>query len=370
MMTARLMAALIGSAFINLNMTTCHSPGEGDAGSPEAKSSAPARVKLKGVDTSDLSPREQTRWSAHVSELLAPCDDTPVSVAKCVEEKRSCSACVPAAEYLVEQVRQGKTAGQVESAYKERFSSDAVIEIPLAGSPSKGSPNAPITLVEFADFECGVCKAASAPLDAFVKANADVRLVFKNFPLGFHENAEGAARASVAADLQGKFWEMHHALFASHNLTESGILQIAKDLGLDLEKFKKDLRSEEVADAVSRDRKQGEAAKVNGTPTIYVNGRKLNYATDLKSGLESWIKLERKLVPQTKSEQKAKPVEEKKDDAPNEAAPSDEADAKAKPAAAKPEAPAAAKPVAPAAAKPVAPAAPKPAAPAPQGAAQ
>lgn len=296
MLTARLAAALFGSALINLNLTTCRSPGESERSAPETEASAPKRVKLQGVDSSELSPREEARWSAHVSELLAPCEDTPVSLAKCVEEKRACPACLPAAEYLVSQVREGKTRGQVEAAYKERFSAEAVTEIDLSGSPSKGSPTAPITIVEFADFECGMCRMASGPLNDFVKANADVRLVFKNFPLSGHEHAEEAARAAMAADLQGKFWEMHAAIFSAQALTETAIVQMAQELGLDVERFKKDLRSEAIADAVARDRKLGEAVKLTGTPTIFINGRRFTASADLKSGLESWVSLERKLL--------------------------------------------------------------------------
>src|SRR5690606_20609804 len=123
--------------------------GESERSAPETEANTSSRVKLDGVDTSQLSPREEARWSAHVSELLAPCTDTPVSLAKCVQEKRSCAACLPAAEYLVTQVREGKTQGQVEASYKERFSAESVVELDLSGSPSKGSPNAPITIVEF-----------------------------------------------------------------------------------------------------------------------------------------------------------------------------------------------------------------------------
>lgn len=300
MLTARLMAAFLGSAFINLNMSSCQSPGEGKQ-APKQEETTPRRVELPGVDTSDLSPREESQWSAHVSELLSPCKQTPVSVAKCVQEKRACSSCLPAAEYLATQVRQGKTRAQVELVYKERFAPDTVVEIDLSGSPSKGAPNAPITIVEWADFECPACQAATPVLNEFVKANKDVRLVFKNYPLDMHENAEAAARAAMAADKQGKFWEMHQALFTSQMpLTESTLEKIAGDLGLDMEKFKKDQRSEEVADAVARDRKQGEEVKLQATPTIFINGRRFSYGTDLKVGLEEWVQLERKIVSKDK----------------------------------------------------------------------
>lgn len=297
MLTARLTVALLGSAFLNLNMTTCRSPGEADK-TPEKKAETQAaHVTLPGVDTSELSPREESRWSAHVSELLAPCEDTPVSIAKCIEEKRNCSACLPAAEYLLNQVREGKTQSQVDAAYKARFSAQSVIEIDTTGSPSKGAPDAAITIVEWADFECPACRNASPVLDELIKENKDLRLVFKNYPLDAHPNAELAARASLAADLQGKFWEMHHALFASQMpLVEATLLQIARDLKLDEERFKTDMRSEKIADRVAQDRKQGVEVKLRATPTIFVNGRLFDYAADMKTGFNDWIALERKLI--------------------------------------------------------------------------
>lgn len=296
MLTARLTVALLGSAFLNLSMTTCRSPGEADK-TPEKKAEPASHVTLPGVDTSQLSPREEARWSAHVSELLAPCEDTPVSIAACIEEKRACPACLPAAEYLLTQVREGKTQSQVDAAYKTRFSAQGAIEIDITGSPSKGAPDAAITIVEWADFECPACRNASPVIDEVVKENRDVRLVFKNYPLDAHQNAELAARAALAADLQGKFWEMHHALFASQMpLIESTLLQVARDLKLDEERFKTDMRSEAVADRVAHDRKQGEDVKLRATPTIFINGRLFDYAVDMKTGFNEWIALERKLV--------------------------------------------------------------------------
>jgi predicted DsbA family dithiol-disulfide isomerase len=215
----------------------------------------------------------------------------------------------------VGQVKEGKPRPQVELAYKERFAHDTIKEIDLSGSPSKGSPNAAVTIVEWADFECPACRAASPVLDQMVKANDDVRLVFKNFPLDAHENAESAARAAMAADKQGKFWPMHKALFASEApLIDATLEQIAKDLALDLVQYKKDRRSESVADAVARDKKQAEEVKLAATPTIYINGRKFTSAKELALGLEEWVALERKLLPAQPKKAKApepKPTDDK-----------------------------------------------------------
>ena len=296
MLTSRLIGPLLGCMVINLNMTTCRSPGEDEPGPPSA-APAPVDVKLSGIDTGDLTAREKAQWSAHVTQLLAPCESTPVSIAQCVEEKRNCAACTPAAEYLLVQVRQGRTKAQAEAAYRARFASDQVRNIPLEGSPSKGPTDASIVIVEWADFECPACKAASPQLDELVQAHQDVRLVFKNFPLDIHQNAETAARAAMAADKQGKFWEMHHALFqAEEPPTAEFIARTAKSLGLDMAAFEKDLRSEAVADAVSRDRKQGRDVQLKGTPSVFINGREFSYSMDMATELKAWIALERKLL--------------------------------------------------------------------------
>ncbi|HSC86846.1 MAG TPA: thioredoxin domain-containing protein, partial [Polyangiaceae bacterium] len=214
MLTSRLMGPLLGCMVINLNLTTCRSPAESDP-VPPSQAAAPAETKLEGVDTSQLTAREKAQWSAHVNQLLAPCESTPVPVAQCVKEKRDCAACTPAAQYLLEQVQSGHTKAQAEAAYRARFAADQVKSIDLLGSPSRGPGDAIITVVEFADFECPACKAASPALDKVLAENPDVRFVFKNFPLDMHPNAESAARAAMAADKQGKFWEMHHELFAA-----------------------------------------------------------------------------------------------------------------------------------------------------------
>ncbi len=296
------MGALTGSIFINLNMTTCRSPGETDQGQAP-QGGGVTNVELVGVDTSQLTAREKREWSAHVSEQLAPCANQPVSIAQCVQEKRPCAACLPAAKYLLDQVQKGRTRAQAEAAFRARFAPDQVKPIELTGSPSKGPTDAPVVIVEWADFECPACKAASPVIDAtLAKHPNDVRLVFKNFPLEIHQNAETAARAAMAADRQGKFWEMHHALFTSEvPPTRGAIDAIAKKLGLDMTQFSKDLESEAIADVVQRDRKQGDGVRLHATPTIYVNGREFSYADDLASELDAWINLELELLGRPKA---------------------------------------------------------------------
>ena len=260
-----------------------------------APTSQPRNVDLSGVDTSKLTAREKEQWSAYVGDLLAPCSDQPVSLQQCVTEKRPCEACLPAARFLVGQVTAGKTGGQVEAAYRARFSDDAAKNIEVADSPSKGPDNAPVTIVEYADFQCPACAATSPILDQAVKRYPQsVRLVYKHFPLSIHEHAEAAARAAVAAHKQGKFWQMHDALFTNQNaLDEAGIKRLAQGIGLDMKQFDEDRRSEVVVDQVTRDRKQAEALGLKGTPTVFINGRLFDSDHfSVLDDLHPWIELE------------------------------------------------------------------------------
>lgn len=272
---------------------------------PTPKSEA---LELPGVVTSKLTNREKDQWSSYVGELLAPCPDQPVSIAQCVTEGRPCETCKPAAEFLVKQVTRGRTRAQAEDAFRKRFSPDEVSDIDVTGSPSKGPADAPVTIVEWADFECPFCAMASPILDQTVQRHpGKVRLVFKQYPLAGHEHAEGAARAAVAASLQGKFWEMHHALFLNQQqLDEASIEKLARELGLDLKQFNADRKGEVAADTVSRDKKQAEKLGLRGTPMIYINGRSFDLETfDLQEDLDDWILLEARL--RTGSNEKASP---------------------------------------------------------------
>ncbi|HVJ15055.1 MAG TPA: thioredoxin domain-containing protein [Polyangiaceae bacterium] len=284
-------------AILGTKLTTCRSPGESGSDAAPGKTEV-KDVNLPGIDTSALTAREKSEWSYLVSERLAPCPDQPVSVAKCVSESRPCRACVPAAGYLVDQVRAGRTRSQAEAAYQARFSADKIRNIELQDSPSKGPSDAPVLIVEFADFECPFCGAVKPVVDSlFEKFPGKVRLVFKEFPLSMHQNAEGAARAAVAAQKQGKFWEMHGLLFENQTTLDSAnIERLAQKAGLNLEQFKKDVASEAVADAVARDRKQGEALDLQGTPSIFINGRLFPTGQDFEQDIEAWIKLEIELV--------------------------------------------------------------------------
>lgn len=297
MLSFRAASALALFAFLNTKLVTCRSPGETPADASPTRSET-KDVNLPGVDTSNLTSREKSEWSRFVSELRSPCADQPVSVAQCVSESRACKACVPAAKALAKQVQRGRTRQQIEAFYKSRFAADQVKEISLEDSPSKGNPSAPVLLVEFADFQCPACRAARPIVEeALKKHEGQTRLVFKNFPLSIHQYGEKLARSARAAQNQGKFWEMYAALFDNQDRISPPVIdELAKGLGLDMAKFSKDAESEAVADAVSRDRKQGERLDIQSTPTLYINGRQFTGTADFPEELEDWINLEVELT--------------------------------------------------------------------------
>jgi protein-disulfide isomerase len=247
-----------------------------------AQAAEPRDVTLPGVDSSAMTPRERREYSSLVSDLFAPCPNVPVSIAQCVLEKRACGACLPAAKWIAQAVRAGHAESQIEAAFKERFDPAGMKKLPLDGSPTKGPEAAPVTIVEFADFECPHCRAAMPMLDAAMAAHPDkIRLVYKLIVLPMHVHAEAAARAAWAAGQQGKFWEMEHLLFERQDHLEQGDLdRYAHMLKLDMPRFKVDMDSQAAKDRLAQDRKLADDLKLKGTPTIYINGRELDIEAD------------------------------------------------------------------------------------------
>lgn len=161
---------------------------------------------------------------------------------------------------------------QEEKALEDQFKNPVKVE--AGDSPVKGPADAKVTIVEFSDFECPFCQRGANTIEEVLKAYPnDVKVIFKNLPLPFHQNAKPAALAALAAGKQGKFWEMHDVLFQNQrNLGEEFYLQTAKDLGLDIEKFKKDLADESLAKQIEADEAQARKLGITGTPGFSVNG--------------------------------------------------------------------------------------------------
>jgi protein-disulfide isomerase len=240
-----------------------------------------------GVDTREFTPRERREFTTYVKEFPAPCPGMSVPVAQCLSEGRPCSSCLPAAQAIGKAVREGLAREQVEQVYKQRFDLSGSRNIPLEGSPSRGPEDAPVVIVEFADFECPFCQRLAPDLDVlWAKRQEKLRFVYKFMPLAMHPHSEIAARGAIAAQAQGKFWEMHHLLFShGQHLEQPDVEGYAKELGLDMNRFRADMASTETTTRIAGDRKLADSLGVQGTPTIYIDGREY----DLKLDLAEWV---------------------------------------------------------------------------------
>ncbi|HZZ85672.1 MAG TPA: thioredoxin domain-containing protein [Anaeromyxobacteraceae bacterium] len=182
-------------------------------------------------------------------------------------------------------------AGPLQAAQRQpRAVEDvkAVYRVPVDDSPVKGNPDALVTIVESSDFQCPFCKRVLPTLQQLERDYGDkVRFVFKENPLSFHDKALQAAMAAEEARAQGgneKFWAMHDKLFAmSPALDRAGLEQAAKELGLDLDTFRRALDSGKHAGRIRRDQALVAALGANGTPSFFVNGRKLTGAQPIEA---------------------------------------------------------------------------------------
>ena len=157
------------------------------------------------------------------------------------------------------------------------------VDLDLAGHPAAGPQDAPITFVEFSDFECPFCRRTQPVIGRIEEAYGDqIRFVYRQFPLtDIHPRAQKAAEASLCASDQGEFWTMHDALFAEPIELEVASLKFkAINLGLDTDTFGTCLDSGKYAEQVRADLRAGMAAGVTGTPTIYINGRPVGGAQE------------------------------------------------------------------------------------------
>ena len=154
---------------------------------------------------------------------------------------------------------------------------EPVQKVEIGSAPVKGPKNAPVTIVAFSDFECPFCSRVNPTLKQIEDTyKGKVKVAFKHQPLSFHPNAKPAAMAAMAAHEQGKFWEYHDKLFANQRaLDRTSLERYAQELGLNMQKFKAALDSNKYEAQVTADSQEGMRLGANGTPTFFINGRKL-----------------------------------------------------------------------------------------------
>jgi protein-disulfide isomerase len=218
---------------------------------------------------------------------LAACGTSPEDMREIRDGQRELRTKLEEIQKKVDQIasRPAAPAGGAAAADPNR-----VYNIPIGDSPVKGPATAKVTIAEFSDFQCPFCSQVPPTIYEVLKAYPnDVKFVFKQFPLvRIHPQATPAAKASLAAHKQGKFWEMHDKLFANQKqLDNESLKKYAQELGLDMAKFEADMNSPEIAKQVEDEMKLASTNQVTGTPTLFVNGRKV--ANRTVDGLKGMI---------------------------------------------------------------------------------
>jgi protein-disulfide isomerase len=160
----------------------------------------------------------------------------------------------------------------------------------------RGNPDAPVTLEEYGDFQCPPCGMFAAFLGQLEKEyDSRLRVVFRNFPLKVHEHAREAALAAEAAGVQGHFWEMHDVLYREQEAWSKApnvrelFESYAGTIGLDLDKFKKDMDGDKTRERVEADRQRGESLGIQTTPTLFINNQPLNQEHKNPEGIRAEI---------------------------------------------------------------------------------
>ncbi|MBL9005353.1 MAG: thioredoxin domain-containing protein [Myxococcales bacterium] len=181
-----------------------------------------------------------------------------------------------------------EAVGTVIAELKEKAGVQVLLRPPrisvAATGPAKGPATAKVTIVEFSDFQCPFCSKGKKVIDEVVKLYGDkVRVVFRDFPLDFHDKAQKAAEAGLCANDQGKFWEMHDWMFDNQQTLDVDTLKAAaRKLGLDGAKFDQCLTSNQHEADVKRNMADGRKAGVSGTPAFFINGVMLSGALPIE----------------------------------------------------------------------------------------
>ncbi|HEY0705296.1 MAG TPA: thioredoxin domain-containing protein [Polyangia bacterium] len=241
-----------------------------------------------GVDLTKLDEFERKVFFRVLGQESSACGKAH-SLMVSVKTDKGCRKSLYAARYVARLVDGGYTDSEISESVQKRFRGGRQ-NVNIVDAPVKGNPAAPVTIVEFVDYECPHCKRVQPVLRSVLDEYKDeVKVVFKHYPLSAHANARLAAEGAVAAHKQGKFWAFNDKVWAiSESLTPAGLEQIAKEVGLDVAKWRTDMESAEVQARVDRDRSEGQGLGIDHTPTIYVNGREFTDPREVDA-LKDWV---------------------------------------------------------------------------------
>lgn len=248
---------------------------------PAAAASDPSAVLsgIPGMDFSSLSATSKRELATVLSDEFCYCG-CPHTLGACLKSHTGCRHAKRMARVAARMVSEGSAGTEVIVQLSQYYGSfrEQRAQFKVDERMCMGSASAPVTVVEFSDFECPYCAKARPILEGFAKKNASqVRFCYLPFPLSMHVNAVPAAQAALWARDQGKFWQMHDALFEQQeNLKPEALPALAKKLGLDGDKLAAVLKSDAYKQELEGFRAQGRAAGLSGTPSVYFNGRSVD----------------------------------------------------------------------------------------------
>ncbi len=246
---------------------------------PAPAAGAVAPEAMNDVSFEGLSAAQKTQSVSILNENGCDCG-CGMKVAVCRRDDAKCGRSKDLAAQVVAAVKGGKSKDEIVKTILTPPSK--FVQFPLAANdaPAIGPKNAKVTILHYFDYQCPFCSKVAPTLDQIATDYADsVRIVYKMHPLAMHPNAMPAAEAAMAAKAQGKFIEMHKKLFANQSaLTRDNFIAWAKEIGLDVDKFTKDIDNHTYQADIQKQVKEIEDVGSQGTPASFINGRFLNGA--------------------------------------------------------------------------------------------
>jgi protein-disulfide isomerase len=267
-------------------------PAEPPASDPDA---------LPGVSLDALAPEQRKLVLDFAKETFCYCG-CPHTLAQCLREHGTCRHAPRMMALATRVVRAGARKEELTrlvTSYYASFDKRATLDVARFGPPL-GSPDAPVTLVEFSDFTCPYCQLVRPVLESFVEARKGrVKLVFKPFPIESHPGALELAQAAEWARDAKLFWPMHDALFQSpHSHDVDDLAAIASRLGGDPESLRAALADERYVPRIRESQAEARVAGIKGTPSLFLNGRPLVLMDYSDEGLEFTLQDEEEWVQQ------------------------------------------------------------------------
>ena len=264
---------------------------------PAKKTYTEADFSKAELDLSGLNESQKKLVLKLLNEHNCTCGCTKGSWANCIKTDSHCPFSRPMGRKVVQMVKQGKSeefisgyfAGWREGTKRKREAQrqedpNRIYPVSTMHAPVKGPAKAPVTIIEYTDYQCPFCRRVQDTLrEIEAEYEGKIRLAVMNNPLSFHKNALPAALAARAAGRQGKFWEMHELLFKNQaKLDEDNLVKLAQKLGLDIKRFNADRRDEKLKREIRAEQVQAIRNNATGTPAFFINGKKLSGAKPIQ----------------------------------------------------------------------------------------